>query len=131
MPETQTVKERLIFFLEQRRVSKKRFGESIGMSSSYVDSIRRSISPEILEKIMDEYPDLNPVWLLTGRGDWLVRDETAASSGPAVSQYNIHNNHQVNIGDLNAKLDSILEEVKQMREERQRYLAIIENLSRQ
>ena len=131
MPETQSVKERLIFFLKECHISKKRFGESIGMSSSYVDSIRRSISPEILEKVMDEYPNLNPVWLLTGRGEWQIREDSANSPVPAVSQFNIHNNNQVNIGDINAKLDSILEEVKQLREERQRYLSIIENLSRQ
>jgi hypothetical protein len=42
------------------------FGRRIGVSAAYVTSMRKSIQPEKLEKIRQEFPELDINWLLTG-----------------------------------------------------------------
>lgn len=66
-----SVKERLTAYLAYRRISKSEFGRSIGASNAYVASIKASISPEKLQAIGSNYPDLDLEWLLTGEGKML------------------------------------------------------------
>lgn len=129
MPENQNVKERLLFYLSQKHLNKSAFGASIGASSSFVDAIRSSISPEKLERIMDEYPDLDIVWLLTGRGQ--MQKTTTSEPKNNAAPFDVHHNGVVNINAINEKLESIQRELAEMKEERKQLLAIIENLSRQ
>lgn len=68
------IKTRLLSYLKAKGVNKSEFGRSIGVSSAYISSMRKSISPEKLELISKEYPDLNIAWLLTGEGEMLVAD---------------------------------------------------------
>ena len=42
------------------------FGRRIGVSSAYITSMRKSIQPDKVEKIKEEFPDLDIDWLLTG-----------------------------------------------------------------
>lgn len=66
-----SVKERLIAYLDYKKVSKSDFGRSIGVSSAYVTSMRKSIDPEKLQSIAKNFPDLNTGWLMTGEGEML------------------------------------------------------------
>ena len=70
-----SVKERLITYLNYKKVSKSDFGRSIGVSSAYVTSMRKSIDPEKLQSIAKNYPDLNTGWLMTGEGEMLKNSE--------------------------------------------------------
>jgi phage repressor protein C with HTH and peptisase S24 domain len=45
------------------------FGRRIGVSSAYITSMRKSIQPDKVEKIKEEFPDLDIDWLLTGVKD--------------------------------------------------------------
>lgn len=65
------VKERLINFLNAQSVKKSFFEECIGASNGFVNSIRRSISPDKINAIKENFPDLNIDWLLTGDGEML------------------------------------------------------------
>lgn len=130
MSENQNVKNRLLFYLSSKHLNKSAFGASIGASSSFVDAIRSSISPEKLERIMDEYPDLNIVWLLTGREQMLKASEMQQPKGSS-TPFDVHHNGVVNINTINEKLESIQKELTDMKEERKQLLAIIENLTRQ
>ena len=66
-----TVRERLTNYLEIRNISKSEFGRVCGVSSAYVTSITRTISPKVLKAISLNYPDLNVEWLLMGEGEML------------------------------------------------------------
>ena len=132
MAENQGVKERLLFYLQSKRISKSAFGTAIGASSSFVDAIRSSVSPERLERIMDEFPDLDIVWLLTGRGQMLTTaKDVAPAKNDVAPPIDVHHNGVVNINTLNEKLENIQRELADMKEERKQLLAIIEILSRQ
>lgn len=67
----ETVKERLVAFLEYKGINKSEFGRMIGVSNAYISSIRKSIQPDKVERIAAAFPDLNVSWLVTGEGDML------------------------------------------------------------
>ncbi len=66
-----TVKERLSFYLLQKGINKSEFGRRIGVSSAFITSMRKSIQPDKIAAIKQNFPDLNTDWLLTGEGDML------------------------------------------------------------
>lgn len=75
----QTVKYRLEQFLKNRGIKKTEFAKAIGVSNSYITSMRKSIQPDKLEKINYSYPDLNISWLLYGEGTMLRGGETESA----------------------------------------------------
>lgn len=71
-----TVKERLTEYLKLKGISKSAFGREVEVSAAYVNSITRTINPEILKRIRLKYPDLNTDWLLLGEGEMLKTQST-------------------------------------------------------
>lgn len=71
-----TVKERLTEYLKFKGVTKSAFGREVEVSAAYVNSITRTISPDILKRIRLKYPDLNTDWLLLGEGEMLKTQST-------------------------------------------------------
>lgn len=70
--ENTTVKERLTNYLAYKRISKSEFGRIIGVSASFISSMRKSLQPDKVTSIAQSFPDLNIQWLLTGEGNMLV-----------------------------------------------------------
>jgi transcriptional regulator with XRE-family HTH domain len=66
-----SVKERLILFITYKGLSARSFCRKIGVSGSYINSMRKSIQPDKLESIAANFPDLNTAWLMTGQGEML------------------------------------------------------------
>lgn len=71
-----SVKERLIAYLEHIGINKSEFGRRIGVSSAFITSMRKSIQPDKIAAIQREFHDLNTEWLLTGEGDMLKESAT-------------------------------------------------------
>lgn len=55
----ETVKERLVDYLEHKGINKSEFGRMIGISNAYVSFIRKFIQPDKVERIAAAFPDLN------------------------------------------------------------------------
>lgn len=74
--EQNSVKNRLLQFLEYKNISQKRFEEMCGLSNGYVNNIRKSIKLDTYkEKIEPIFPELNKKWLLLGEGEMLIEEE--------------------------------------------------------
>ena len=85
-----TVKERLIEYLDFKHISKSDFGRTIGVSSAYVSSIRKSIDDEKVLRISEKYSDLNIDWLLYGKGSMLKSEGIPVKSFTSgVPYYNV------------------------------------------
>lgn len=69
-----SVKERLKQFIDMLNISEREFCRRIGVSSSYVMSIKKSIQPDKMQAISIHFPELNPLWLLLGQGEMLLSD---------------------------------------------------------
>lgn len=67
----ENVKDRLLLFLKNKRINNSEFGRMFDVSTAYVASIRKSISPEMLDKLRSRFPELSIEWLLTGDGQML------------------------------------------------------------
>ena len=76
-----SVKERLREFIKYKEISERQFCRKIGVSGSYVNSMRTSIQPDKLKSISEQYPELNPIWLITGEGEMLQPSNTNHVSG--------------------------------------------------
>lgn len=71
MEENSTVKTRLLDYLRSKRISQSEFTKSLGVSSTYIGAMRKSIPASKLKKISELYPDLSRDWLLYGEGEML------------------------------------------------------------
>lgn len=78
----QTIKQRLMLFIEHLGISMNAFERECGLGKRYVANIRKSIQPDTLEKIALTYPQLNKGWLMTGEGTMLKETNTSDGSSP-------------------------------------------------
>jgi len=83
--EISPVKARLKEFIATLPISEREFCRQIGVSSAYIESIKNSVSPKVMQTISIQYPQLNPLWLLMGKGEMLVSGGSApAETAPSV-----------------------------------------------
>jgi len=71
----ETITERLSFFIKSQGLTHIKFAESIGLKkTTFSNKIQgsRSIDINMLEKILEVYPNLNMNWLISGAGNMEV-----------------------------------------------------------
>lgn len=66
-----TVKERLMEFIQYKNIAKRAFEEAVGLSNGYLNQLRNSPGVDKISAILETYPEINKVWLLTGEGSML------------------------------------------------------------
>ena len=64
------IRKRVIKYLKSKDISKYRFYRDTGFSNGFLDKYG-GITSDNCERICYVYPDLNPEWLLTGKGEML------------------------------------------------------------
>lgn len=64
------IKERIIQLIEYKKIPKEEFYVRIGMTSANFRGKAKTtpINSTAIENILSEIPDVNPEWLLTGKG---------------------------------------------------------------
>lgn len=72
-----TVKERLISYLNFKKISRRFFEKQIGVGNGFVNNIVKGLGADKMQRILSEFPDLNPEWLLEGTGDMLRKDSSS------------------------------------------------------
>jgi hypothetical protein len=73
--------DRILQLIEYKKISKNRFYKETGLSNGFLDKVK-DVGASKVEYILDAYPDVNPIWLLTGRGTMLVDDIKTEVSEP-------------------------------------------------
>ena len=65
------IKERIRHVADFKKVNKEFFFSQLGMTSASFrgDKIDRPINSNAIERLLHSYPDINALWLLTGKGD--------------------------------------------------------------
>lgn len=77
------VVDRVLQFLKYKGIAKTAFEKTAGFSNGYFGKIQKgggNIGGDNIEYILNYFNDLNPIWLMTGKGkmikpDWLVEVE--------------------------------------------------------
>lgn len=62
--------ERVVQFIEYKGISKYKFNKDLGFSNKFLDN-SSNMGTDKACKILHYFPDLNPEWLLTGKGEML------------------------------------------------------------
>ena len=117
------VKERLREYIKTLNISEREFCRQIGVSSSYVNNIRQSIQPDKMKAIGEKFPELNPMWLLTGDGTMRNGDNNTAVAG---------NGNQVTTNDIAGLIElqkGYQEMIKEKDSQIARLISVIEKLS--
>lgn len=105
MDKISTIKENIFYFIEKQGISKVSFYEKTGISASNFKGagLKSEIGGDKIVKILTMYSDLNPEWLLTGKGSMLRKE--------IISTHNYDEN--INYKDL---ADSRLETIELLRD---------------
>lgn len=64
-------KERLLDFIAHKNMIVSEFERICGLSNGYVGNMKNTVGRKGLNEIRRAFPDLNPEWLLTGRGEMI------------------------------------------------------------
>lgn len=80
------IKQRILYFVGNLGISKREFYEKTGISRGTLES-KTGITEDTITKFFAAYPEINPIWLLTGRGEISV----PAKCPGKMSQQNVEN----------------------------------------
>ncbi len=75
------ITDRILYFLELKGITKYKFHKDLGLSNGFLDK-SREIGTDKYAKILEYLPDINPDWLLTGRGSMLRGDAEEGKGSP-------------------------------------------------
>lgn len=68
-------KERILQFIDYKGISKNKFYQETGISNGTLDK-SSGLSLETVEKFYNVYPEINPEWLITGKGNMLKGEKS-------------------------------------------------------
>lgn len=86
-----TTKDRLLKYIEHTGLATSRFENLCGLSNGYVRNLKSQIGEDKLSNILNVFPELSKIWLLTGEGSMLVNNsanpsDTSAPAAPSSVQ---------------------------------------------
>lgn len=70
-----SIQERITKYIENKGITPYKFCKDLGFSMGYLDK-RGAIGTDKYLKIIEYYPEINPEWLLTGKGEMLKDYQT-------------------------------------------------------
>ncbi len=71
--------ERLREYIDFKGITKYKFYQETGLSNGFLDK-NTNVGSDKCEKIIYQYPDISPEWLITGRGSMIRSDQPAQVS---------------------------------------------------
>lgn len=107
--------QRLKQFIDAKGLTIASFEKSIGMSNaSFGKSLKNNgaIGSDKLENILSVYPDINPMWLLTGQGEMLIDANPAVPVHKAVDDSLLYNMYKEKEAKVEAQAE-LIGELKQ------------------
>ena len=108
------IKQRLLQYVDNRKLKKMVFYDTIGMSQSNFsgEGASSSLKSENIIKVLIAFPDLNPDWLLLGRGDMLRNSDVNQSiEGNSNIQISGNENKTSSNKDLEDKISYLEDKV--------------------
>ena len=108
------MKQRISEYLKFKHITKLDFANSIGVSHSYLTSMRKGMKNDKLARIQQVYPDLNIEWLVTGRGDMINTSRAITMTNSGNITGNGNNVNVVGFGGSPNNSDAEMMEVEEL-----------------
>lgn len=116
MDKIPTIKENILYFIEKQNISKVKFYEKTKISPSNFKGLglNSEIGGDKIVRILNCYPEINPEWILTRKGDMLK------NNSPKSEQYTdlenllnsvVHTQQEI-IKDQQEKINKLEERIK-------------------
>lgn len=88
MDKISTIKENILYFLEKQGITKASFYDKTEISASNFkgSGLKSEIGGDKIVKILSVYPEINPEWLLTAKGEMLRSKQRLVAEPGAVYQ---------------------------------------------
>lgn len=106
-----SVTDRIREIIEYKNISARQFCIDVGIANGYLDKVK-DVGSEKLLKILNTYPEINPEWLLTGKGEMLRKETNLYDINfggniqtifEAKENYNkLQKDQEINLYDINA-----------------------------
>ncbi len=77
------ITDRILEVLNYKGISKYKFHKELGLSNGFLDK-SRDIGTDKYAKILEYFPDINPEWLLTGKGEMLKTAKKEVEKEPVL-----------------------------------------------
>jgi hypothetical protein len=65
------ITNRILQIIEYKGISKRQFYIKTNLSNGFLDKVK-DIGVSKVENILNAFPEVNPIWLLTGQGEMLL-----------------------------------------------------------
>lgn len=104
-----TIIDRLQYFMQNEGINNNQLTIAAGLSVGLIGRAiknKSGLNSDSIEKILYAYSNLNPNWLLTGRGDMLINKDIDKNNG------NLNGNLNSNLSAKNINIDQILAKTK-------------------
>ena len=75
-----TTKERLKELISKQGLGQNAFEKKVGIAVGYLASKSVSVTSDTIEKVIENFPNLNLDWLMTGKGEMLKNTGTMTGS---------------------------------------------------
>ncbi|MBR1426791.1 MAG: helix-turn-helix domain-containing protein [Paludibacteraceae bacterium] len=86
-----TIREKLILLIEEKQMTARRFADYVGVQPGTISNIingRNNPSLDVVQRVLNAFPDVSPRWLLQDVGPLEADDDyahTAATAHPAAT----------------------------------------------
>lgn len=101
--EANSVSRQIVSLISWLQINKNQFAQSVGVPQailSHILSGRNKPSLEVVKKILVAYPQLNPQWLIFGKGEMFSTSHSADSSAADGSSLAVEKQHIGNKPDM-------------------------------
>lgn len=77
--------DRILQIIDYKGINKNRFYKETNLSNGFLDKVK-DIGTSKIEQILNAYPEINPEWLLTGRGKMLRANNQNTNNESAIPE---------------------------------------------
>ena len=117
--------DRILEIILLNKINKSQFYKKTGLSNGFLDKVK-DIGASKIEDILNSFPEINPEWLLTGKGEMLKQPEGSAKVSPDPKDQYIIDLQKKHI----AKLEEELAELKKAQQNPKGYGMVAESKSK-